>query len=52
MLEIEPNTIAMMAASLEQCCRKLKNDTPEARNLSRTNLRNARGVEELGGVEE
>jgi hypothetical protein len=39
MLEFEPNTIAMMTASLEQCCRKLKNDTPEARNLSRTNLR-------------
>jgi hypothetical protein len=33
MLEFEPNTLAFMTASLEQCCKKLKNDTPEARKF-------------------
>jgi hypothetical protein len=33
MLEFEPNTLAFMTASLEQCCKQLKNDTPEARKL-------------------
>jgi hypothetical protein len=33
MLEFEPNTIAIMTASLEQCCKKLKQDTPEARKF-------------------
>jgi hypothetical protein len=31
MLEFNPNTIAIMTASLEQCCKKLKQDTPDAR---------------------
>jgi hypothetical protein len=39
MLEFEPNTIAMMTASLEQCCKKLKNDTPEARKSVANQLR-------------
>ena len=33
MLEFEPNTLAFMTASLEQCCKQLKNDTPEARKF-------------------
>ena len=33
MLEFEPNTIAIMTASLGQCCRRLKSDTPEARKF-------------------
>jgi hypothetical protein len=33
MLEFEPNTIAIMTASLEQCCRQLKSDTPVARKF-------------------
>jgi hypothetical protein len=33
MLEFEPNTLAFMTAALEQCCKKLKNDTPEARKF-------------------
>ena len=33
MLEFETNTLAFMTASLEQCCKKLKNDTPEARKF-------------------
>jgi hypothetical protein len=33
MLEFEPNTLAFMTASLEQCCKKLKNDTPGARKF-------------------
>jgi hypothetical protein len=33
MLEFEPNTVAFMTAALEQCCKKLKNDTPEARRF-------------------
>lgn len=32
-LEFETNTLAFMTASLEQCCKKLRNDTPEARKL-------------------
>jgi urease gamma subunit len=39
MLEFEPNAIAMMTASLEQCCRKLKNDTPEARKFVANQLK-------------
>src|ERR1700754_4846198 len=39
MLEFEPNTIAMLTASLAQCCKKLKNDTPKREYLSRTNIR-------------
>jgi hypothetical protein len=31
MLEFEANTLAFMTAALEQSCKKLKNDTPEAR---------------------
>jgi hypothetical protein len=31
MLEFETNTLAFMTAALEQSCKKLKNDTPEAR---------------------
>ncbi len=33
MLEFEPNTIAIMTASLEQCCKKLRSDSPDARKL-------------------
>jgi hypothetical protein len=33
MLEFAPNTIAIMTASLEQCCKRLKRDTPEARRF-------------------
>jgi predicted component of type VI protein secretion system len=33
MLEFEPNIIAIMTAWLEQCCKKLKNDTPKARKF-------------------
>jgi hypothetical protein len=33
MLEFDPNTLAFMTAALEQCCKKLKNDTPEARRI-------------------
>jgi hypothetical protein len=35
MLEFEPNTLPFMTAALEleQCCKKLKNDTPEARKF-------------------
>lgn len=33
MLEFEPNTLAFMTASLEQCCKQLKNDSPEARKF-------------------
>jgi urease gamma subunit len=33
MLELEPNTLAFMTAAREQCCKKLKNDTPEAREF-------------------
>lgn len=33
MLEFEPNTIAIMTASLEQCCKQLKSDTPDARKF-------------------
>jgi hypothetical protein len=33
MLEFEPNTLAFMTASLEQCCKQLKSDTPEARKF-------------------
>jgi hypothetical protein len=30
MLEFEANTLAFMTAALEQSCKKLKSDTPEA----------------------
>jgi hypothetical protein len=33
MLEFEANTLAFMTAALEQSCKKLKNDTPEARKF-------------------
>jgi hypothetical protein len=33
MLEFETNTLAFMTAALEQCSKKLKNDTPEARKF-------------------
>jgi hypothetical protein len=33
MLEFAPNTIAIMTASLERCCKNLKRDTPEARKF-------------------
>jgi len=33
MLEFEPNTLAFMTASLEQCGKRLKKDTPEARKF-------------------
>jgi hypothetical protein len=39
MLEFEPNTIAIMTASLEQCCKQLKSDTPEARKFVADRLR-------------
>jgi hypothetical protein len=41
MLELAPNTIAIMTASLEQCCKKLKNDTPEARRFIAERLKEA-----------
>lgn len=41
MLEFAPNTIAIMTASLEQCCRKLKSDTPEARRFIADRLKEA-----------
>jgi hypothetical protein len=36
---LNQNTIALMTASLEQCCRKLKNDTPEARKFAANQLK-------------
>jgi hypothetical protein len=33
MLEFEANTLAFMTAALERSCKKLKNDTPEARKV-------------------
>jgi hypothetical protein len=33
MLEFETNVLAFMTAALEQTCRKLKEDTPEARKF-------------------
>jgi urease gamma subunit len=33
MLEFDPNTLTFMTAALEQACRKLKIDTPEARKF-------------------
>jgi hypothetical protein len=41
MLEFAPNTIAIMTASLEQCCKKLKSDTPEARRFVADKLKDA-----------
>ena len=41
MLEFEPNTLAFMTASLEQCCKRLKNDTPEARKFVAEKLKDA-----------
>jgi hypothetical protein len=41
MLEFEPNTLAFMTASLEQCCKQLKNDTPEARKFVAEKLKDA-----------
>jgi hypothetical protein len=34
-LGFETNTLAFMTASLEQCCKKLRNDTPEAQKAYR-----------------
>jgi hypothetical protein len=41
MLEFAPNTIAIMTASLEQCCKRLKSDTPEARRFVADKLKEA-----------
>jgi hypothetical protein len=41
MLEFEPNTLAFMTASLEQCCKRLKNDSPEARKFVAEKLKDA-----------
>jgi hypothetical protein len=41
MLEFEPNTLAFMTASLEQCCKRLQNDTPEARKFIAEKLKDA-----------
>lgn len=41
MLEFEPNTLAFMTASLEQCCKQLNNDTPEARKFVAEKLKDA-----------
>ena len=41
MLEFEPNTIAIMTASLEQCCKRLKHDTPEARKFIADKLKDS-----------
>jgi hypothetical protein len=41
MLEFAPNTIAIMTASLEQCCKTLKSDTPEARRFVADKLKEA-----------
>jgi hypothetical protein len=39
MLEFEPNTLAFMTASLEQACKQLKVDTPEARKFIANKLK-------------
>jgi hypothetical protein len=39
MLEFEPNTLAFMTASLEQACKQLKDDTPEARKFVANRLK-------------
>ena len=41
MLEFAPNTIAIMTASLEQCCKKLNSDTPDARRFVADQLKEA-----------
>jgi hypothetical protein len=33
MLEFQPNTLAFMTAALEQSCKQLKDDSPEARKF-------------------
>jgi hypothetical protein len=33
MLEFETNGLAFMTAALEQCCKKLSNETPDARKF-------------------
>lgn len=44
MLEFNTNTLAFMTAALEQACRKLKNDTPTARQFIADKLKEcARG---------
>lgn len=54
MLELEPNTIAIMTVSLEQCCKKLKNETPEARKFVADKLKESarRGRVSLIGLQE
>ena len=39
MLEFEPNTIAIMTASLEQCCKKLRSDSSDARKFIADHLK-------------
>lgn len=41
MLEFAPNTIAIMTASLDQCCKKMKSEAPEARRFIAERLKEA-----------
>jgi hypothetical protein len=41
MLEFAPNTIAVVTASLERCCKELTSDTPEARRFVADQLKEA-----------
>ena len=50
MLEFEPNTLAFMTASLEQCCKRLKNDTPEARRFIADKLKECASRGRVGQI--
>jgi len=50
MLEFEPNTLAFMTASLEKCCKQLKNDTPEARRFIADRLKDCARLGRVGQI--
>ena|GEM_PF-6736647 len=50
MLEFETNTLAFMTASLEQSCKKLKNDTPEARRFIADRLKDCARSGRVGQI--
>jgi hypothetical protein len=50
MLEFEPNTLAFMTASLERCCKQLKNDTPEARKFVADKLKECARSGRIGQI--
>ena len=50
MLEFNANTLAFMTASLEHCCNKLQNDTPDARKFIADKLKTCARTGRVGQI--